>query len=142
MNRKTIIALVAFVLLVGIALGIYFLTRPETEEEILAKRETPDGKISVTLVVVHSDKTEKRVTVKTDAVYLEQVLLAEGIVKEADNNNGLYDTFDGEKADWNVDEGWWQIFEGETASVKGVKEIPLTDGGVYKMVYTIGFEGF
>ena len=142
MNKKTIIALIAFVLVVGIAVGIYFLTRPKSEAEILAARQTPDGKISVTVVIVHSDKTEKRVTVKTDAAFLEQVLLDEGLVKEADNDNGLYHTFDGEKADWNVDEGWWQIFEGETSSVRGVREIPLEDGGVYKMVYTVGFEGF
>ncbi len=132
MNKKTIIVLIAFVLAVVLALGIYFIVKPETQQ----------GSKTVTLIVVHSDKTEKKLTVKTDAEYLEQVLLDEGLVKEADNDNGLYHTFDGEKADWNVDEGWWQLFEGETSSVRGVAEIPVEDGGVYKMVYTIGFEGF
>lgn len=132
MNKKTIIALIAFVAVVALAVGIYFIAKPKTEE----------GSKTVTIIVVHSEKTEKKLTVKTDAEFLEQVLLDEGILKAEDNENGMYNTFDGEKADWNANESWWRIYEGDTESVRGVKEIPVLDGGVYKMVYTVGFEGF
>ena len=132
MNKKMIIALIAFVVVVGLAVGIYFIAKPETQE----------GSKTVTLVVVHGDKTEKKLTVKTDAQYLEEVLLSEGILKAEDNENGLYNTVDGETVNWDENQSWWQIFEGDTASVRGVKEIPVEDGGVYKLVYTIGFEGF
>lgn len=132
MNKKTIIVLIAFVLAVVLALGIYFIVKPETQQ----------GSKTVTLIVVHSDKTEKKLTVKTDAEYLEQVLLDEGILKAEDNESGMYNTVDGETVNWDENQSWWEIFEGETSSVRGVAEIPVEDGGVYKMVYTIGFEGF
>ena len=127
-----LIALIAFVVVIALAVGIYFIAKPETQE----------GSKTVTVVVVHGDKTEKRLTVKTDAQYLEEVLLSEGILKAEDNENGLYNTVDGETVNWDENQSWWQIFEGDTASVRGVKEIPVEDGGVYKLVYTIGFEGF
>ena len=132
MNKKMLIALIAFVVVIALAVGIYFIAKPETQE----------GSKTVTLVVVHGDKTEKKLTVKTDAQYLEEVLLSEGILKAEDNENGLYNTVDGETVNWDENQSWWQIFEGDTASVRGVKEIPVEDGGVYKLVYTIGFEGF
>ena len=139
MNKKTLIALIAFLLVVGIAVGVYFLTRSDTESAGRKKRaNTPDGKITVTLIVVHGDKTVKKWTVKTEAEYLEQVLLDEGILKKEDDENGLYSTFDGETADWNKDQSWWQLFEGDVSAVRGVREIPLTDGGVYRMEYTVG----
>ena len=88
MNKKMIIALIAFVVVVALAVGIYFIAKPKTEE----------GSKTVTIIVVHGDKSEKKLTVKTDAEYLEQLLLDEGILKAEDNENGMYNTFDGETA--------------------------------------------
>ena len=52
---------------------------------------------------------------------------------------GLYfDTADGETADYSVDGGWWQVFIGEESATIGADGIAITDGGVYKLVYTIG----
>ena len=45
---------------------------------------------------------------------------------------------DGETADYNVDGGWWQVFIGEESATIGADGIAITDGGVYKLVYTIG----
>ena len=132
MNKKMIIALIAFVVVVALAVGIYFIAKPKTEE----------GSKTVTIIVVHGDKSEKKLTVKTDAEYLEQLLLDEGILKAEDSINGLYDTVDGETVNWDENQSWWEIFENDVSSVRGVKEIPVLDGGVYKLVYTIGFEGF
>ena len=132
MNKKMIIALIAFVVVVALAVGIYFIAKPKTEE----------GSKTVTIIVIHGDKSEKKLTVKTDAEYLEQLLLDEGILKAEDSINGLYDTVDGETVNWDENQSWWEIFENDVSSVRGVKEIPVLDGGVYKLVYTIGFEGF
>ena len=132
MNKKLIIALIAFVVVIALAVGIYFIAKPKTQE----------GSKTVTVIVVHGDKTEKKLTVKTDAEYLEELLLDEGILKAEDDENGMYNTFDGETVNWDENQSWWEIFENDTSSVRGVKEIPVIDGGVYKMVYTIGFEGF
>lgn len=133
MNKKMIIALIAFVVVVALAVGIYFIAKPKTEE----------GSKTVTIIVIHGDKSEKKLTVKTDAEYLEQLLLDEGILKSEDNENGMYNTFDGETAVYTEEnQAWWKICEGDTMSNHGVKEIPVTDGGVYKIIYTVGFEGF
>ena len=133
MNKKMIIALIAFVVVVALAVGIYFIAKPKTEE----------GSKTVTIIVIHGDKSEKKLTVKTDAEYLEQLLLDEGILKAEDNENGMYNTFDGETAVYTEEnQAWWKLCEGDTMSNHGVKEIPVTDGGVYKIIYTVGFEGF
>ena len=133
MNKKMIIALIAFVVVLALAVGIYFIAKPKTQE----------GSKTVTIIVVHGDKTEKKFTVKTDAEYLEEVLLSEGIIKAEDDNNGMYSTFDGEAAIYTEEnQAWWKLCEGDEMSVRGVKEIPVIDGGVYKMVYTVGFEEF
>ena len=127
MNKKMIIALIAFVVVVALAVGVYFIAKPKTEE----------GSKTVTIIVVHGDKSEKKLTVKTDAEYLEQLLLDEGILKAEDSINGLYDTVDGETVNWDANQSWWEIFENDVSSVRGVKEIPVLDGGVYKLVYTL-----
>jgi hypothetical protein len=52
---------------------------------------------------------------------------------------GLFITAaDGEVADYSVDGGWWAIYVGQEQAVTGADEIPLQDGGSYKLVYTIG----
>lgn len=132
MNKKTIIALVALVVVVGLLIGVYFLTRPETEE----------GMKTITVTVVHSDKTEKTVTIKTDKTYLFEAMVDEGLLKAEDNENGLYNTVDGETADWNENEAWWALYEGDTQTNEGMNTLPIKDGGTYKVEYKIGFDGF
>ena len=50
----------------------------------------------------------------------------------------MFDTADGETADYNVDGGWWQIFIGEESATLGADSIPVHDGSAFKLVYTIG----
>ena len=51
-NKKLIIAIIAVVAVIGLMLGVYFATRPETQQ----------GSKSITVVVVHEDGTEKTFT--------------------------------------------------------------------------------
>ena len=51
-NKKLILTLVAFVAVIGILAGIYFATRPQTQQ----------GSKTITVTVVHKDKTEKTFT--------------------------------------------------------------------------------
>ena len=53
-------------------------------------------------------------------------------------NPGMFHTVDGEKADWNVNQSYWAFYVGEEYASKGIYETPVTDGGSYKLVYTIG----
>ena len=128
-NKKMILVAVALIACVAVMLGIFMATRPETTQ----------GSKTVTVTVVHKDGSEKVFTCQTEEELLGKVLVNENIVVGNYGEFGLYfDTADGEKADWNVDNGWWQVFVGEEAAITGADQIPITDGGTYKMVYTIG----
>ncbi len=130
MNKKRLILIAVLVVaLLAVMVGIFALTRPETEA----------GDKTITVFVVHKDGSEKKFTCKTDEEYLGPVLVAEEIVEGEQGEFGLYfNTADGETADYSVDGGWWQIFAGEEAALTGADGIAITDGGVYKLVYTIG----
>ena len=128
-NKKMMIVAVALLACVGVMLGIFMATRPETTA----------GSKTVTVTVVHKDGSEKVFTCKTDAEYLGTVLVDENIVVGNYGEFGLYfDTADGEKADWNVDGGWWQVFAGEEAAIVGADQIVIADGDSFSLVYTIG----
>ena len=128
-NKKLILIAVALIACVAVMLGIFVVTRPETVA----------GSKTVTVTVVHKDGSEKVFTCHTDEEYLGKVLVNENIVVGNYGEFGLYfDTADGEKADWNVDNGWWQVFIGEEAAITGADQIPIADGDTFKLVYTIG----
>ena len=128
-NKKMILVAVALIACVAVMLGIFLTTRPETVE----------GSKTVTVTVVHKDGSEKVFTCQTEQEFLGKVLVNENIVVGNYGEFGLYfDTADGEKADWNVDNGWWQVFVGEEAAITGADQIAIADGGTYKLVYTIG----
>ena len=128
-NKKMILVAVALIACVAVMLGIFLATRPET---------TAGGK-TITVTVVHKNGEAKDFVCKTEEEFLGPVLVAEEIVEAAYGEFGLYfNTADGETADYSVDGGWWQVFVGEEAATLGADSIPIADGGIYKLVYTIG----
>ena len=157
MNKKILIAVIALVVVLGAFLGIYLGTRPDVEEpgkggsqQVTTDPNTTEGdttegdttyawKYTITVTVVHKDGTSKDFTYQTDESYLGPVLLDTGLVQGEMGAYGLYiHAVDGEVADWNVDQGWWALYEGEQQAMTGADGVVLTDGGVYKLVYTIG----
>jgi hypothetical protein len=128
-NKKTVLALVALALVIGIMAAAYMITRPEAVA----------GSKTVTVTVVHSDGSEKVLTLQTDAEYLGTVLLEEKIVEGEMGPYGLMiSAVDGEAADWNVNQSYWALYEGDAYATTGADAIVLTDGSSYKLEYTIG----
>ena len=128
-NKKLILAVVALVAVVGLLLGVYFATRPETSQ----------GSKTFAVTVVHKDGTEKEFTYSTDEEYLGAVLVAENLLQGDQGEYGLMiHTVDGEKADWNVDQSYWALYIGEEYAVTGVDTTPVNDGDSFRLVYTIG----
>ncbi len=128
-NKKLILGLVALVALVAALIAIFALTRPAPE----------DGSKTITVTVVHKDGSSRDFTYTTDEEYLGPVLISEGLVQGEQGPYGLFiQAVDGETADWSVDSGWWNLFVGEEAATTGADAVVITDGGVYKLVYTIG----
>ena len=129
MNKKVLIAVIALVAVVGLMLGVYFGTR---EDPVAGGKQ-------ITVTVVHKDGSEKVFNCQTEAEKLADVLVAENIVVDNPTEFGLFIlTADGETADYNVDGGWWAVYIGEEQSREGASSINITDGGVYKLVYTVG----
>lgn len=137
MNKKVVLSIVsvavAIVLLAAVALGmvgIYQLTREDPVE----------GAKEITVTVVHKDGSEKVFVCHTDEQYLGPVLVTEKIVADNVGEYGLYiTTADGELADYNVDQGWWALYEGDTQCATGADQVVIEDGDSFRLVYTIGF---
>lgn len=128
-NKKLLLAVVALVAAAALMLGLWMGTRPET---------VAGGK-DITVTVIHKDASEKVFEYDTDAEYLGQVLLEEELAEGETGEYGLMiNTVDGETADWSVDQSYWAIFIGEEYATTGADGIALTDGGQYRLVYTIG----
>lgn len=130
MKKKTIwIALGALILVAALMVGVFFMTRPETQE----------GAKTVTITVVHKNKTEKTETYHTDEEYLGPLMIAKGLIPEGNIQNGMFDTVDGEQAVWADDEGWWGVYKGVEMTTVGINEQVIADGDTFRFVYINGF---
>ena len=129
MNKKTIWIAAALVLVVALLAGVYFATRPDTTE----------GMKSFTVTVAYKDGTTKDISLQSDKEYLGECLLAEGIVKGTDGQYGLFvEEVDGATLE-DANAFWSITVNGEEALV-GISSIPLEDGAVYKLEYTVWTE--
>ena len=126
-NKKLAIAAIALVVVIGLMLGVWMATRPETEA----------GSKAYTVTVVHKDGTVKDFAYRTDAEYLAEALLEEGLVSGEDSQYGLtIITVDGEDAVWATDNAYWAIWIGEEMAMTGASETPVYDGSAFKLEYT------
>lgn len=130
-NRKKLVlicvAVVVFAALIALMVGLWLNSRPEATE----------GSKTFTLTVVHSDGTSKDFTISSDREFLAEALLDEKLIVESDSP-GMYITVDGETADYNVNQSYWGFFIGDDYATEGMNTTAITDGAVYKLVYTIG----
>lgn len=128
-NKRLLIAAVALIAVAAMMLGLWLGSR----------EETVDGLKNITVMVVHKDTTEKTFEYHTDAEFLGQVLIDEGLADGETGEFGLMiSTVDGETADWNLDRSYWALYIGEDYATTGADGVVLTDGGEYSLVYTLG----
>lgn len=128
-NKKTWLGLGCLALVIVLMLGVYLAARPETE----------DGTKAFTVTVVHKDGEEARFSYETDGQYLGAVLLEHGLIQGEQGPYGLMiSSVNGETADWNANQSYWALYIGEEYATTGVDTTPVTDGGEYRLVYTIG----
>ena len=127
-NKKMILSVVALVAVVAALLAVYFVTRPEAQE----------GAKAFTVVVVHGDGSEKTFEYRTDAEKLGAFLEEKGLIDSEGADAGMFHTVDGEKADWNVNKSYWALYEGENYANQGIFDTLITDGALFKLVYTLG----
>ena len=122
-NRKTLFALAALAAVAALMLGIWYFTRPQPQA----------GAKTVVVEVVHSDSSSKEFTCHTDAQYLGEVLLAEGLAEGETGSYGLFiTTVDGETAQDSLRQ-WWCISRGGERVDTGADTTPIADGDHFEL---------
>lgn len=128
-QTKLMIIVAAIVAVIAIMLGVYFGTRP---------KPSAGGK-EITVTVTHADASEADFTYQTDAEFLGEVLLAEGLVEGEDGEYGLYITsVDGEEAVYEENGAYWALYVNGEYAMTGADTTPVNDGDAFQLVYTIG----
>lgn len=128
-NKKVLVSVLALLLVAALFVGVWLLARPETAA----------GSKNITVTVIHGDGTAKDFHCNTDGEYLGQVLTATGIAEGTEGPYGLeIHSVDGERASWEENQSYWALYVGEEYATTGADGVVLTDGGSYKLVYTIG----
>ena len=127
-KSKSLLTLAALLLAALAMWTVWSTTRPAADADLTA----------FTVEVCHKDESVNTFTYETDAPYLGEFLLEEGLISGTEGAYGLYvDTVDGETADYSVDCSWWQLLcNGESSSV-GVDAVVPEEGSTYTWVYTV-----
>jgi len=128
-NKKLIVAVIALVVVIAVLAGVFIATRPETNA----------GSKNITVTVVYEDGSSKDFHYSTDEEFLGPVILNEGLVDGEMAEYGLYiKAVDGVRAVWEENNAYWSIYVGDEPAITGADAIVIEDGGVYKLVFTLG----
>lgn len=128
-TKKTLIAIIALVVVIAALLCVYQFTRGKTTA----------GAKSITIDVVHKDESVKTFEVNTDREYLGEVLNDEKIVEGEEGPYGLFITSaDGETAD-DSNQEWWCITKGGEQLNTSADQTPIADGEKYELTLTVGY---
>lgn len=129
MNRKTGL-LAVLLLFFCIGAGILYTQY---------KPQTISGEKEIGIMVFHGDGSINTFSYETEASYLAEVLLEEGLVEGENGTYGLYiTTVDGEAADADKGE-WWCITKNKEQVNSGADGLALADGDHFELTWTEGF---
>ena len=103
-------------------------------------REQPmEGAKAIVVEVVHKDGSAKEFSYRTDAEYLGEVLLAEGLIRGTKGEYGLFvEAVDGETAD-AANQEWWCLTKAGESCMNGVDTTPILDGDHFELTLTVGW---
>ena len=96
-----------------------------------------EGSKAIVFEVVQKDGSSEEFDLATDAEYLADALVEEGLIEYA--ADGFYTTINGITADWSVDESWWCITKDGVSLEVGMNQQPIADGEHYEATYTLGY---
>ena len=127
--KKTILIVVAAVLVVALMLGAYFLFREKATQ----------GEKAITITVIDSTGKATVYELHTDALYLIQAMdEAEGLTYEGEDGpyGMMISHINGEKAVYEEDNAYWGFNVNGSYCNYGVSEQPVNDGDAFEIVYT------
>ncbi len=99
-------------------------------------KEFGEGSKTVTVLVQAGEKTVK-FTIKTDAEFLGDALIANNLVVGHEGDYGLMiDKVNGIQAIYAKDNAYWALYSRGEYAMTGVDTTPIADGDQYELVYT------
>ena len=135
--KRLFALLLAFVMVLGLA-ACGQAADTESTPAGVETTESTAALMKFTVTVVHADGSSKDFAYETDAKLLGDYLEQQGLIESQGADDGMFHTVDGEKADWNENKSYWSLYIGEEYAMVGIYDTPITDGAVYKLVYTLG----
>ena len=127
--KKTILIVVAALLVLALMLGAYFLFREQATQ----------GEKSITITVIDSAGEQTVYELKTDALYLEQAMQeAKGLTYEGEEGpyGLMISHINGERAVYEEDGAYWGFNVNGSYCNYGISEQPVNDGDAFEIVYT------
>lgn len=93
------------------------------------------GSTTFTLIVEHVNDKKVTFTINTNKTILSDVLVELEILEGHDSTYGLYiDAVNGVTHDYNTDQTYWAIYEGDNYASTGIDGITIANGATYKLV--------
>ncbi|MCM1528645.1 MAG: DUF4430 domain-containing protein [Alistipes sp.] len=132
-KKKIILIVVGIIVLVGLAVGMWFISRNFKDEPV-------DGRKNITLQVVSErDSYSFEEKYETEEAYLGDFLDKEGIIGFDTSEYGRFITsVNGYEAS-SDDQSWWCVIVNGESAVTGVDEIAVEDGAKYALELKIGW---
>lgn len=157
-NKKLVFAVIALVAVLALMLGVWSASRQKPADDPVDENPTDsqvqqdnvadvdstgestgeEFEINFTVEIVHSDGSVKTFTYGIhEEEYLGAFLTGEGLIIEG-ASPGMYNTVDGETADWSVNQSYWAFYVNGEYAIAGMNDTLIQDGDVYKLEYTLG----
>lgn len=128
-NKKIWLAVAALVVAVAVVLGIYFVTRPATQQ----------GGKTITVQVVLLEGEPSDFTIQTDEEYLRGALESIDLIEGSESEYGLFvTTVNGVTVD-DSKQQWWCFTQDGEMLMTGVDTTPIADGDHFEITLTEGY---
>ena len=128
-NKKVALLACLFIVVATVFGAVFFALRPTGTE----------GAKSFTLEVVLADGSSTEHKVSTDAEFVGEALLAEGLIAGDSGDYGLFiTTVNGVTAN-SANQEWWCLTVNGAEWMYGIDQTPVTDGGHYELTLMVGW---
>ena len=129
-NKKRVALLACLFIVVAAVFGVvFFALRPSGTE----------GDKTFTLEVILADGSSTEHKVSTDAEFVGEALLAEGLIAGDSGEYGLFiTTVNGVTAN-SENQEWWCLTVGGEEWMYGIDQTPVTDGEHYELTLMVGW---
>lgn len=136
MNKKSKLIMAVLGCLVLGAIGLLFYQKNARTKEL---EEKSDYK-TITVNVIHGDKSEETFTYKTEAENLGEVLYENKLIDGQEGEYGIYITeVDAELADEGKQQ-WWCITKSGAQVNTSADLTPIKEGDVFELTLEEGYE--